>query len=379
MKSGSINLPLHGGQCPPWLFSRMQRLGAAIIEAIVYEFGTDEVLWRLADPYWFQALGCVLGFDWHSSGLTTTVCGALKEGLRPRQRELGLFLAGGKGKTSRKTPQEIEKGANLLGLADSLNSYLIYASKMAAKVDNTALQDGYQLYHHFFIFTKEGKWAVVQQGMNEKNLYARRYHWVGDEQKDFITEPQQGLMGKKEKNVLNMVAKESKPVQQYSLELVNESPFEVLSILKKMNEKENEHNLQLSFPFAKSSKKNTESYYLPRYHAIPQAKRIEKTLLTLYEEKQTAYASFLAHKNVGPATVRALAMVAEIIYGTPPSFTDPVRYSFAHGGKDGHPYPVNKSRYDNSIQILETAVAKAKIEEKERLEALRNLAKIRES
>ncbi|HHV62791.1 MAG TPA: DUF763 domain-containing protein [Firmicutes bacterium] len=356
MRSGTANLPLHSGKCPAWLFSRMKLLGAAIIEIIVEEFGPQEVLQRLSDPVWFQALGCVLGFDWHSSGITTTVCGALKEGLRPREGDLGIFFAGGKGATSRKTPLEISDACERHGLPSELLG-LQYASKMAAKVDSAALQDGYDIYHHLFVFTADGKWAVVQQGMNEATGWARRYHWIGQLSHDFsfVCEPHAGIScdhvhaGK----VLNMVAAESEEARKASAWLAREETSMVLGEVRKV----------LS---------------LPASHAIPGTARLEKTLRAAYEHQPEDFETLLSVPGVGPATIRALAMVAEVAYGASPSRRDPVRYSFAHGGKDGHPFPVNRANYDRSIQVLEDALRRARLGQTDKLKALRRLAAWRE-
>lgn len=397
MRTGTADLPLHGGKCPPWLFSRMTRLGAAIIEAIVEEYGPQEVLRRLADPFWFQALGCVLGFDWHSSGLTTTVCGALKEGLAPRQGDLGLFFAGGKGKTSRKTPQEIQEAGEKYGLPSAI-AELQYASRMVAKVDSAALQDGYQLYHHFFVFTADGSWAVVQQGMNEETRWARRYHWQSHGLRDFVCEPHAAVCGQRSPVVLNLVAREGEASRQGMTLLAREHPDRVLAEVKQIVEKQREEASpcrQVLLP--SSSPGQTPSLpgllpeqnwggvgpppgqpssgrlVLPRPHYVPGATYLDKALRAAYERQPANFQDLLAVPGVGPNTLRALAMVAEVIYGARPSFRDPVRYSFAHGGKDGHPYPVDRQTYDHSIAVLEEALRKARIGELDRLKALRRL------
>lgn len=356
MRTGVANSPLHGGFCPPWLFEQMQRLGAAMVEVIVEEFSPEEVLVRLSDPVWFQAFGCVLGFDWHSSGLTTVVSGALKEGLKDRQADLGLFFAGGKGKASRRTPQEIVAAVDQHGLSVSAED-LQFASRMAAKVDNAALQDGFQLYHHLFVFTADGTWAVIQQGMNDETGYARRYHWLSKGLDDFVVEPHAAVCGERATNVLNMTADEAGPARNASTALIDD-PHEVLRVLNEMREG-----------------KYVKQLTLPRAHPVPQASRLDKVLHRLYERRPADYAQLLGSEGVGPATVRALAMVAEVIYGTPPSRHDPVRYSFAHGGKDGHPKPVDREDYATSIHVLETALGRARIGQTDRLHALRRLAR----
>ncbi|WP_407638046.1 DUF763 domain-containing protein [Desulfotruncus alcoholivorax] len=350
------NLPLHGHHCPRWLFDRMVRLSAVIIEAVAEEFGPGEVLRRMADPFWFQALGCVVGFDWHSSGLTTVLCGAMKQGLMDRQQNLGVFFAGGKAMTSRKTPLEIEQYTEKYALPDHVKE-LQYASRLSAKVDSAAIQDGYQIYHHFFVFTGSGDWAVVQQGMNGESGWARRYHWISDNLKSFVEEPHQAVCGRQAGNVLNMVAKDSSESRNVAVHLAGERPDQVISGLKKMAGLPSDKLLQL-----------------PGAHPVPQAGRIEKTLRRLYDLAPQSYEQLIGTEGVGPATVRAFALVGEVIYGVKASYRDPVRYSFAHGGKDGHPFPVDKKIYDNSILMLETAVRRARAGERDKVEALKRLA-----
>lgn len=359
MKTGIANLPLHSHHCPRWLFDRMVKLSSAIVEAIVEEYGPGEVLNRLSDPFWFQALGCVTGFDWHSSGLTTVLCGALKEGLRPKQGRLGLYLAGGKALVSRKTPREIEEYADRHSLPVNVAS-LQYASRMSAKVDNAALQDGFQIYHHVFAFTAEGRWAVVQQGMDQNSGWARRYHWLGDQIDTFIQEPHAAVCGKPANNVLNMVADESLPAREASLYLSGK-PDEVVKTLKKI----------AGLPADKLRVLN-----LPHAHPVPSAGRIGKNLSRLYDLSPSSYEDLLAVDGVGPATVRAFALVAEIVYNAGASSRDPVRYSFAHGGKDGHPFPVNRPDYDRSITLLENALRRVRTGDRSNVEALKRLSAI---
>lgn len=352
MRTGTAELPLHGGKCPPWLFEKMKELGLAIIEVIVGEYGPGEVLRRLSDPFWFQALGCVLGFDWHSSGLTTTVCGALKEGARKRGKDLGVFIAGGKGKTSRRTPQEIEAAAEAAGVG-AAGPRLVYASRMAAKVDNAALQDGYRLYHHTFFFTAEGRWAVIQQGMHETRPLARRYHWLGESVGDFVCEPHAGICGEQGGQVLNMVARESEAARQASAVMGREKPERVAAEYRRILESD---------------------LVLPHAHAVPGASYLERALLNVYEEQPRSFEQLLGLPGVGPKTVRALALISEVVHGARPSFRDPVRYSFAHGGKDGHPYPVDRDGYRRSIEILRGALSAARVGYYDKLRALRRLA-----
>jgi hypothetical protein len=351
-RTGIANLPLHYGKVPPWLFGRMCQLARQITIVTVTEFGTEEMLRRLSDPFWFQAFGCVLGYDWHSSGVTTTVCGAIKEGMRGLEKELGLFVAGGKGRTSRKTPAEIENTGHLLKVNPSS---LVYASRMSAKVDNSALQDGYQLYHHSFFFTKDGSWAVIQQGMNETNHYARRYHWLGEKVSDFVCEPEAAICSQARGEALNLVALESAKVREVITHVAaEEKPNKIVGQLKRLK--------TLNLP---------SRPYISLEDIHPD--RLGKIFLTAYEHKPENFESLLALEGIGPKTLRALSLISELVYDTPVSLRDPASYSFAHGGKDGYPYPVDRKTYDSSIQFLAQTVEKAKIGDKEKLEAFRRL------
>lgn len=355
MAHAAATLPLHGGRCPRWLFERMKRLGAAIVEVMVHEFGPEEVLRRLSDPYWFQALGCVLGFDWHSSGVTTTVCGALKEGLGPRQRELGLYVAGGKGGASRKTPQEIETYVERDGL-DLDGPGLVQASRLSAKVDNTALQDGFQLYHHVFFFTAGGAWAVVQQGMEPQGAMARRYHWLSEAVASFVDEPHRAVCCDRTVEPVNLVARESESCRDTTTALAREDPERLARELGRILE-------------------SGRHLRLPMAHQVPRAAYLEKALLQLYENPPETFEVLVGSPGVGPKTLRALALIAEVTYGAAPSYRDPVRYSFAHGGKDGTPRPVDRSLYDASIETLNRLLNKAKVDRSEKLHAFRRLAR----
>jgi hypothetical protein len=364
MKRGVAELPLHWGSAPHWLFQRMRKLSRAIAEILIGEYGSEEFLRRVADPFWFQSLGCVLGFDWHSSGLTTTLCAAIKEGVRGLEAELGLFVAGGKGKTSRATPVQISDFGKHLSVP---SENLVYASRMAAKVDSAGLQDGYQLYHHTFFFTRAGTWAVVQQGMNTATRWARRYHWLSEDLESFVIDPHKAILCDHSGSVLNMVAAESSPAQKVSVEVAKESPEKVVLELKKIKE--------LALPKLTLSK-----LALPAHHPVLATdinpERIQKILLKTYERPPEDFSSLLATAGVGPKTIRALALIAEVTYGARPSFRDPVSYSFAHGGKDGYPYPINRDHYDRSIAILEQAIKEAKIGRAEKLGCLKRLASI---
>jgi len=354
MRTGIVNLPLHYGSTPRWLFERMKVLSREIVTIIISEFGSIEMLRRLSDPFWFQALGCVLGFDWHSSGLTTTVCGALKEGVRGLEKDLNLFVCGGKGKSSRKTPSEIERFGNKYSIQVDK---LVYASKMSAKVDNTAVQDGYQLYHHLFIFTHEGKWAVIQQGMNQTNRWARRYHWLSEKVEDFVEEPHSAICCDHRNESLNMVAKESRQARWLTARLSCKKPEKVVKELSGLK----------------------ASLTLPSRHHILlddiREESLNKVLLNTYEKQPKNFQELLGIYGVGPKTIRALALISELIYGQKLSWQDPARFSFAHGGKDGHPYPVNREEYDRSISILKAALTKAKVGQSEKLAALNRLSR----
>ncbi len=351
-RTGVANLPLHGGKAPAWLFQRMVRLSREIAVVVVEDYGPDELLRRLSDPFWFQAFGCVLGFDWHSSGLTTTACGALKEGLRGIERDLGVFVAGGKGGASRKTPSEVEAASDALSV-DAAR--LVYASRMSAKVDSAAVQDGYQLYHHAFIFTRDGRWTVVQQGMNETNHYARRYHWLGEAVTDFVCEPHAAVCADVRGEALNLVARESEGARAAIPQVVaREKPEKLVAELK--------HVQTLDLP--------------PRHHLLAadiHPDRLSKILLSTYERQPGDFESLLALEGVGPQTIRALTLLAELLHGAPASWRDPARYAFAHGGKDGYPFPVDRATYDRSIELLRTAVRRARIEPREKGQAMDRL------
>lgn len=351
-RTGTADLPLHRGKVPPWLFQRMVRLARALMLALVEDFGPHEALRRLADPFWFQAFGCLLGFDWHSSGLTTTVCGALKAGLEGLEGDTGLYVAGGKGALSRRTPQEILLAGERLGRDFSP---LVRASRLSAKVDNTALQDGHTLYHHTFLFTADGAWAVVQQGMDPQRRTARRYHWLGEKVQDFAREPHTGVVGVQREGVLNLVAEEAEGHRRAILHLVREEPAPV--ILRTL---ERARHLRL-----------------PHRHHLEEAdlppRSLERVLLTAYERPPRDFADLLALEGLGPRALRALSLTAELLYGEPPSHRDPALYAFAHGGKDGHPYPVDRATYDRTLAFLEDALRRARLGDRERLEALRRL------
>jgi hypothetical protein len=351
MRTGLAHLPLHYGKAPSWLFQRMKNLAREITFFMIDAYGVEEMLARLSDPFWFQAYGCILGFDWHSSGVTTTVCGAIKEGIRGMEQELGFYVAGGKGRTSRKTPQEIEEICDRRSIDATP---LIYASRMSAKVDSAAVQDGYQIYHHCFFFTQLGNWAVVQQGMNEETRYARRYHWFSQGVKDFVCEPHWAVCCDQIKESLNLVAQESERTRKSIAEVSHEKPEFLIAEGKKALE-----------------------LYLPREHPIPmeesRLEKLEKIFIQIYDRCPENFEQLLGIKGVGPKSLRALSLISELIYGAKPSFRDPTRFSFAHGGKDGHPYPVDRKVYDQTIEVLKGAIEKAKLGDREKIDAIRRL------
>ena len=334
----------------------MVLLSREILTHIVEEYGPAEVLRRLSDPFWFQAFGCVLGFDWHSSGVTTTVCGAVKESLREPGREWGLFAAGGKGAASRKSPAQIARVCDDLG---SDPDVLVHASRTAAKVDSAAVQDGYQLYHHVFLFTASGSWSVVQQGMNDETSTARRYHWLSENVRSFVDEPHDAVCCDVRSTTLNLVASESRDVRRTSVELAALPPETTLSAVEKIPD--------LRLP--------------ARHMLFPEmdvdTRHLSKILLKTYERAPEDFETLLGMEGVGPKTLRALALASELIYGTQASTRDPARFAFAHGGKDGIPFPVDRPTYDKTIEILGRAVDRANIDRSERVRALKRLAVFR--
>lgn len=353
IKKSITNLPLHGGKAPAWLFFRMIKLARAIILLIIKEYGKDEVLRRISDPFWYQAFGCVLGFDWHSSGLTTTVNAAIKEALAELEKETGIFVAGGKGGKSRNTPCEIKKFGDKFGV--DAEKY-IKISKLTAKVDSVALQDGYQLYLHHIFFTDTGKWVVIQQGMNENNKYARRYHWFSDDVKDFVEEPHTAIAGeKKEQIVLNMTAKESNEARQTTLFISKQKPEIILKEVKILNE--------ITLPSRHQILKNDINL-----------KNLEKILIKTYEKNSKNFEELLLTNGFGPKAMRSLVLLSEIIYKKEPSYNDPITYSFAHGGKDGIPYPVNRKLYDKNIEFLKEILNASKIENSEKIKSFKRLS-----
>ncbi|MEM2156459.1 MAG: DUF763 domain-containing protein [Candidatus Jordarchaeales archaeon] len=365
MKRGGVaDLVLHDGAAPRWLFERMVRLAKPIISFIVLEYGEEEFLRRVADPFWFQALSCILGFDWHSSGTTTVTCSALKLALN--YKEHGLVAAGGKGAVSLKTPEEITRAGEIFGFSESEIERLIYSSRMAAKVDNVAIQSGYTLYHHVMFVSENGKWAVVQQGMNPDFKSARRYHWLSEKVSSFVEEPHTGIVGDiMHEHVLNMTAKESRDCRKVSLDLVRDNPSHIRSYFSAGNM---QRSLSDWIPGTKTTRQLNMRINV-NWDALKKA----------YEKQPENYEQLLAIKGIGPGTVRALALIAELVFGASPSWTDPVKYSFAFGGKDGVPYPVDKRRMDDVITFLERVVEEAKLGVKEKVELLKRLKRLNSS
>lgn len=359
INKGIATFTLDYGKCPKWLFDRMVLLSKRMIYAIVAEEGPDEFVKRISDPVWFQSLGTVLAFDWNASGLTTILTAALKEAIRGSERDLGIFICGGKGKTSLKTPEQILNWSERIALPEKSANALVYNSKMAAKVDSSLVQDGFTIYHHSFFFTKNGAWTVVQQGMNIQEQSARRYHWFSNSVKDLIEEPHSGIESAvKVKNVLNMTAQKSKDNRGLSTELVSQSfnilmkditllrkyytPVSQMAKLQKGKEQLTLLNLE-----------NKEFFWHPVVQEdFSKSKYLEKILWKLCDQQPENYEKLLATPGVGPKTIRALALVAEVIYGAKPSYEDPARYSFAHGGKDATPYPIDRQIYDQTIERL---------------------------
>lgn len=355
--TGIVDLPLHGGRCPRWLFPLMKELSGKISEVIIEEYGTNEFLKRISDPYWFQALGSAIGFDWHSSGLTTTTTAALKESIN--SLNLGVKVAGGKGKTSKKTPEEIEKFSQDLRISENKLKKLQKATRLTAKVDNSLIQDGYKLYHHSFFLTKNN-WTVVQQGMNSSS-YSRRYHWLSSRVKSFVNEPHTGVVSDEITSPLNLIANESKETRSCSVDLIKENPAH----LKRYFSQKGQTNL---FQF-------TKHYSMTSAH-FPKITANMKTLINAYEIQPKNYEELALIRGMGSKNIRALALLSNLIHGTELSWKDPVKYSFTHGGKDGWPFPVDKETYNSSISFLRDAIKEAKINNKHKFKALRRLNNI---
>ncbi len=365
-RTGVANLPLHGGKAPSWLTGRMRKLAKEIASIIIEEHGATKFIQRLSDPYWFQALGCVLAYDWHSSGVTTVLTGVLKNALSPEEH--GIAVCGGKGKTSRKTPSDIAEAGAKFRFSERIIQDLIYTSRMTAKVDNTAIQAGYQLYHHAFLVTEDEKWAVIQQGMSNQERSARRYHWLSDNTKNFVVEPHNAVACNiKREYALNMVAKNSEGSRKGSVDLAKEPTKKLVRLLETAQRPVNQTSLQEWLP-------QPEDPWQQTLTTLNMPRNINwETLSRIYDFQPSNYEELLSIKGVGPATVRGLALVAELMYGEEPSWEDPVKFSFAYGGKDGVPFPVERNAMDESIQILKKAVEESRIGEKEKLRSLQSL------
>ncbi|HEY8931034.1 MAG TPA: DUF763 domain-containing protein [Mucilaginibacter sp.] len=350
-RSGSADLPLHYGYVPIWLAERMAKLGLAVIENIVMDYGRDEVLTRLSDPFWFQSLGAVMGMDWHSSGITTSVMGALKKSVKPHSKELGIYICGGKGKHSTQTPNELMCISETTGMD---GNHLVKCSKLSAKVDNTAIQDGFQLYTHNFILSSSGKWAVVQQGMSDKTRTARRYHWHSETLSSFVNDPHTFIYGQNTGNILNMADKQAEASRAGIMQIAAEHPATMLKEISKLT--------------------------MPGHHDVRaedvDLKRLGAVLWLAHEKQPKDFEGLLQLQGLGPRTLQSLALVSEVIHGTPSRFRDPARFSFAHGGKDGHPFPVPTKVYDETIGVLQTAIYKAKLGQSETNEAIRRLTTV---
>ena len=347
-RSGLADLPLHGGRVPAWLAERMTKLGTAIIENILLRYGVSEVLSRLSDPLWFQALGCVMGMDWHSSGITTSVLGALKRGLNPRAHELGIYVCGGRGRHSRNTPAELRavaERANLNG------EDLVRISRLTARVDNNAIVDGFQIYLHTFIVSAASEWTVVQQGLNDQRGLARRYHWHSRTVRDFTSEPHTAIVGEHEGIILNLVDSQARPAQGALLSIVGEHPETTLREARKL--------------------------IVPLHHDVRaenvDLKRLGAVLAVAYERDLRDFASLLLLENLGPRTLQSLALIAEVVYGAPSRFSDPARFSFALGGKDRHPFPVPLKTYDESISVLRGSLDAARLGDQDKLDGFARL------
>jgi uncharacterized protein len=368
--TGHADLPLHPGIVPKWLADRMMLLGTAIVETLIMSYGKKEVLIRLSDPLWFQSLGAVLGMDWHSSGITTSVMYALKRGINAHAKEFGICICGGRGSYSRKTPEEITFLCEATGLnGDALTR----ASRLCAKIDNTAVQDGYQLYQHNFILTDKGEWAVVQQGMNTCTKTARRYHWCSSALQSFVEEPHTGITGEQTGPILNLTDIKAKNTRHSILSLTREAPQVIIkeaALITRSNEK---GQGQL---FVEPDN-NERTCIMPAYHDVRKTdidlKRLGAVLATAYDQNPNDFESLLLTPGLGPRTLESLTLISEVIYGTPARFSDPARFSFAHGGKDGHPFPVACTIYDESIRILHDCITQSKLGYTDKSECLKRL------
>ncbi len=384
MHRGIATFTLDYGKCPRWLFERMVRLGREMTRILVDEYGPDEFIRRMADPVWFQSLGTVLAFDWNASGLTTILTAALKEALRGQEHDLGIFICGGKGKTSRKTPEEIQEWGAQMALSEPQVAHLVYNSRMSAKVDSALVQDGFQIYHHSFFFSRNGAWAVVQQGMNTDAQTARRYHWFSERVDDLVCEPHAGIASQSfEKRVLNLVARESEKTRGISTELVSAGYAPLMKEITLLRKYATPVSRMASLMHHGGEQltllelDDAEFYHHPVVREdFSKSRYLEKILHFLTDQKPRTYEELVATEGVGPKTLRALSLVGEVIYGAQPSYEDPARYSFAHGGKDATPYPVDRALYDQTIEMLGNALRRARIPHHEKNAAMKRLAEV---
>jgi len=358
-RSGIANLPLHYGRVPQWLADRMKEIGGAISLAIIHEYGRDEFLRRISDPFWFQAFGAAMGMDWHSSGITPSVMYALKRALSPISHETGLYILGGRGRYSRNTPTEITEISMKTGLD---GDKLVRSSRLSAKIDNTCIDDGCQIYLHNFILTQDGKWAVVQQGMNTIDATARRYHWLSENIKSFVDDPHTAIAGENKGEILNLSDSRGSHARDVIVEFLSLHPDKQLKEIKSI--------------FSCTDR----SLDMPAHHNVTpkdvNSKRMGAVLALAYEKQFSSFIDVLLINGLGPRTIQSLALVSEVIYGAPARFSDPARFSFAHGGKDGHPAPVPLKVYDESISVLKKAVNSAKMGNSDKLNSLKKLNQI---
>ncbi len=350
-RAGTADLPLHGGRVPPWLANRMTELGTAIAEQVVLNYGQSGFLTRLSDPFWFQAYGAVMGMDWHSSGITTSVLGALKRGINPRFSDLGIMVCGGRGRHSIRTPDELRAFATRTGLNGDA---LARTSRLTARVDNNAVVDGFQLYLHSFVVTQSGEWAVVQQGMNPQNRVARRYHWHSTTVRDFVSDPHTAIVGKPQGEIRNLVDARAEKARDALLAITREPLESVLGDVRRLS--------------------------MPMHHDVRakdvDTKRLGAVLAVAHEKDLRDFASLLLVEGLGPRTLQSLALIAEVVHGAPSRFSDPARFSFAHGGKDGHPFPVPLKVYDESLAVLRRSLETARLGHTEKLEGFRRLDRL---
>jgi hypothetical protein len=367
IQKGIATFTLDYGKCPKWLFERMVKLGREMSWVLVNEYGPDEFVKRMADPVWFQSLGTVLAFDWNASGLTTILTAALKEALRGQEKNLGIFICGGKGKTSRKTPDQIKEWGERLSLPEAKVNNLVYNSRMAAKVDSALVQDGFQIYHHSFIFSRRGAWTVVQQGMNTIHQTARRYHWYSESISDLVCEPHSGIISHVRVPTLDLTAKASDQNRSMSTDLVKGSYHNLMKDIQILRKHTSGASSMLSLKkedatvtLLKLENKEFRSHPVV-LEDFSRSRYLEKILFKVCEAQPDNYEKIVALEGVGPKTMRALSLVSEVIYGAEPSYTDPARYSFAHGGKDATPYPVDCKTYDTTIDFFSRLVQKMRL------------------